>query len=202
MNKIILIDGNSLINRAYFAMPKLVNKDGKSTGAVYGFLSMLIKLIDEIKPTHIAVAFDLHAPTFRHKMYDEYKAGRNPMPEDLVEQMPLLKDVLRGLHIRICELAGYEADDILGTLSKRFNEQCYIITGDKDILQLVSDSTEVWLAKKGITEMDKVTLKGMNEVNFTPEQVIEYKGLAGDNSDNIKGVKGVGEKTARNLLEK
>ncbi len=200
MNKIVLIDGNSLINRAYYAMPKLINKAGKPTGAVYGFLSMLIKLVDEIEPTHIAVAFDLKAPTFRHKMYDEYKAGRHPMPEDLVEQMPLLKEVLASLNIKICELAGYEADDILGTLSVRFPDQTYIISGDKDILQLVSKSTEVWLAKKGITDMDKVTLAGMQLEGFLPHQVIEYKGLAGDNSDNIKGVRGIGEKTARNLL--
>ena len=200
MNKIVLIDGNSLINRAYYAMPKLINKQGKPTGAVYGFLSMLIKLIDEIEPTHIAVAFDLKAPTFRHKMYDEYKAGRHPMPEDLVEQMPLLKEVLKCLNIKICELAGYEADDILGTLSCRFSDKTFIISGDKDILQLVSSSTEVWLAKKGITDMDKVTLSGMQLEGFLPHQVIEYKGLAGDSSDNIKGVKGIGEKTARNLL--
>ena len=201
MNKIVLIDGNSLINRAYYAMPKLINKEGKPTGAVYGFLSMLIKLVDEIEPTHMAVAFDLKAPTFRHKMYDEYKAGRHPMPEDLVEQMPLLKEVLKCLNIQICELAGYEADDILGTLSTRFEDKTYIISGDKDILQLVSASTEVWLAKKGITDMDKVTLSGMQLEGFLPHQVIEYKGIAGDSSDNIKGVKGIGEKTARNLLQ-
>ena len=202
MNKLVLIDGNSLINRAYYAMPKLLNKKGQSTGAVYGFLSMLNKLIEEVEPSHIAVAFDLKAPTFRHKMYKDYKAGRHPMPEDLVEQMPLLKEVLTVLNIKICELKGYEADDILGTLSKRFSDYCYIISGDKDILQLVSDTTEVWLAKKGITDMDKVSLKSMTEANFTPQKVIEYKGLAGDSSDNIKGVKGVGEKTARTLLEK
>lgn len=202
MNRIILIDGNSLINKAYYAMPTLMNKKGVPTGAVYGFLSMLNKMIEEIEPTHIVTAFDLKAPTFRHKKYSEYKAGRRPMPEDLVVQIPLLKVVLTSLGIKICQLEGYEADDILGTLSKRFNDKTYVISGDKDTLQLVSDSTEVWFAKKGITDVNKVTVEKMQTANFLPWQVIEYKALAGDSSDNIKGVAGVGEKTARELLEK
>ena len=202
MNRIILIDGNSLINKAYYAMPTLMNKKGVPTGAVYGFLSMLNKMIEEIEPTHIVTAFDLKAPTFRHKKYSEYKAGRRPMPEDLAVQIPLLKEVLTSLGVKICQLEGYEADDILGTLSKRFNDKTYVISGDKDTLQLVSDSTEVWFAKKGITDVNKVTLDKMKTANFMPWQVIEYKALAGDSSDNIKGVAGVGEKTARELLEK
>ncbi len=202
MNRIILIDGNSLINKAFYAMPSLMNKKGVPTGAVYGFLSMLNKMIEEIEPTHIVAAFDLKAPTFRHVKYAEYKAGRRPMPEDLVVQIPLLKEVLSALGIKICELKGYEADDILGTLSKRFNDKTYVISGDKDTLQLVTDTTEVWFAKKGITDVNKVTLEKMKAANFLPWQVIEYKALAGDSSDNIKGVAGVGEKTARELLEK
>lgn len=202
MNRIILIDGNSLINKAYYAMPTLMNKKGVPTGAVYGFLSMLNKMIEEIEPTHIVTAFDLKAPTFRHKKYSEYKAGRRPMPEDLAVQIPLLKEVLTSLGVKICQLEGYEADDILGTLSKRFNDKTYVISGDKDTLQLVSESTEVWFAKKGITDVNKVTLDKMKTANFMPWQVIEYKALAGDSSDNIKGVAGVGEKTARELLEK
>ena len=197
MNRIILIDGNSLINKAYYAMPTLMNKKGVPTGAVYGFLSMLNKMIEEIEPTHIVTAFDLKAPTFRHKKYSEYKAGRRPMPEDLAVQIPLLKEVLTSLGVKIWQLEGYEADDILGTLSKRFNDKTYVISGDKDTLQLVSESTEVWFAKKGITDVNKVTLDKMKTANFMPWQVIEYKALAGDSSDNIKGVAGVGEKTAR-----
>lgn len=202
MNRIILIDGNSLINKAYYAMPTLMNKKGVPTGAVYGFLSMLNKMIEEIEPTHIVTAFDLKASTFRHKKYSEYKAGRRPMPEDLAVQIPLLKEVLTSFGVKICQLEGYEADDILGTLSKRFNDKTYVISGDKDTLQLVSESTEVWFAKKGITDVNKVTLDKMKTANFMPWQVIEYKALAGDSSDNIKGVAGVGEKTARELLEK
>lgn len=202
MNKILLIDSNSLINKAYHAMPPLMNKKGEPTGAVYGFLSMLIKLIDEINPTHIVAAFDLKAPTFRHKIYADYKAGRRPMPEDLVVQVPMLKKVLGVLGIKICELAGYEADDILGTLSVRFADQTYVVSGDKDTLQLVSDNNEVWFAKKGISDVNKVTLDKMKQANFMPYQVIEYKALAGDGSDNIKGVKGVGEKSAKDLLDK
>lgn len=202
MNKIILIDSNSLINKAFYAMPPLMNKKGEPTGAVYGFLSMLIKLIDELEPTHIVAAFDLKAPTFRHKIYADYKAGRRPMPEELVKQIPMLKEMLKAMDIKICELSGYEADDILGTLSVRFDDLTYVVSGDKDTLQLVSENTEVWLAKKGITEVDKYTLKKMSEAGFLPYQVVEFKALSGDSSDNIKGVKGVGEKTARDLLTK
>ena len=137
MEKLVLIDGNSLMNRAFYATPVFTTKDGLPTNGVFGFVKLLLKIIADKKPTHVAVAFDLHAPTFRHKLYADYKAGRKPMPEDLAKQMPMIKEVLRLMNIRICELAGHEADDLIGTMSKKFAIQTYIYTGDRDAYQLV-----------------------------------------------------------------
>lgn len=198
--KLLLLDSNSLINRAYYALPNMRDSSGRCTGGVYGFVNMLARLIAEEKPTHIACAFDVHAPTFRHKQYGEYKAGRHAMPEELVEQMPLLKSVLDAMGIARVELAGYEADDILGTLSKRADMPSIIVSGDKDVLQLVSDKTTVYHTKRGITDVVAYTPARLLEEGIEPWQVPELKGLMGDNSDNIKGVQGVGELTARKLL--
>ena len=198
--KLLLLDSNSLVNRAYFAMPALTDPSGRPTGGVFGFVNMLVKLIAEEKPTHIACAFDVHAPTFRHKQYAEYKAGRKPMAEELKAQIPLLKELLEKMQIKVVELAGYEADDILGTLSKWASCPTIVVSGDKDVLQLVSDNVTVLHTKRGITDVIRYTPARLAEEGLEPSQVPELKGLMGDSSDNIKGVNGVGEKTARQLL--
>ena len=198
--KLLLLDSNSLVNRAYYAMPSLRDSSGRCTGGVYGFVNMLAKLIHEEKPTHIACAFDVHAPTFRHKVYDAYKAGRRPMPDELREQIPLLKEVLEAMRIRVVELAGYEADDILGTLSRQASMPVLVVSGDKDVLQLVDDKVTVYHTKRGITDVIAYTPARLAEEGLAPYQVPELKGLMGDASDNIKGVPGVGEKTARTLI--
>ena len=143
MENLVLIDGNSLLNRAFYATPIFTTKDGLPTNGVFGFVKLMMRIIADKKPTHFAVAFDLHAPTVRPEMYAEYKAGRKPMPEELVVQVPILKEVLKLMGIKICELQGYEADDLLGTIAKKFKTQTYIYTGDRDSYQLVDDTTSV-----------------------------------------------------------
>ncbi len=203
MEKLVLIDGNSLLNRAFYATPVFSTKDGTPTNGVFGFVKLLLKIISDKAPTHIAVAFDVHAPTFRHKMYSEYKAGRKPMPEELRVQFPILKDVLRLMNICICEMAGHEADDIIGTLAKRFELQTYIYTGDRDAYQLVDDSTNVCFTRKGVSDILELTKGNFHdEIGLTPAQIIDLKALMGDKSDNIPGVAGIGEKTAYSLLER
>ena len=203
MEKLDLIDGNSLMNRAFYATPVFTTKDGLPTNGVFGFVKLLLKIISDKKPTHVAVAFDLHAPTFRHKLYADYKAGRKPMPDDLAKQMPIIKEVLRLMNIRICELAGHEADDLIGTISKKFALQTYIYTGDRDAYQLVDDSTSVCFTRKGVSDILELTCANFkDEIGLTPSQIIDLKALMGDKSDNIPGVVGVGEKSALNLLEK
>ena len=201
----IVIDGNSLMYRAFFALQTpMTSRDGTPTGALHGFLGMLLKLIDR-KPSHMAVAFDVHGPTFRHLKYDAYKAGRRPTPDDLRTQMPILKDILRQMDIAVVECPSYEADDILGTLSRRAEAaglDVLLVTGDRDALQLTTDHTHVLLTKKGITdtvEYDPETLK--ETYGLTPDHMRDLKALMGDPSDNIPGVPGVGEKTALKLLE-
>lgn len=201
MNNLLLIDGNSLINRAFYALPPLNNDEGRFTHAVFGFTTMLIKAISDFSPKYIAVAFDLPEPTFRHKMYDGYKATRKKMPDELAEQLPLLKEELRLMNVSIVEKAGYEADDIIGTLAADKNVMTYIVTGDRDSFQLIDDTTRVVYTKRGISDtvvFDEQTL--FNEYGLTPQQVIEFKALAGDASDNIPGIAGIGEKTAHTLL--
>ncbi|MBQ7652939.1 MAG: DNA polymerase I [Clostridia bacterium] len=201
MSKLILIDGNSIVNRAFYAMPNLTSSKGICTGGIFGFIKMLSKLVKEEKPTHLAVAFDLKAPTFRHLKYADYKAGRRPMPEELVQQIPLLKELLKKMGVKTFELAGYEADDILGTLSDKVSFPSIIVSGDKDVLQLVSDKCTVYHTKKGISEIIKYTPDYLKTENISyPSLITDLKGLMGDSSDNIKGVKGVGEKTARELI--
>ena len=200
MNKIILIDGNSLLHRAYHALPGLKTSKGFFTGAIMGFLRLITKLVKEQNPTHMAVAFDLKAPTFRHKMFTEYKGTRKPMDPELAMQIEPLKEILSLMDIKIVSMEGYEADDILGTLSKRFDDTTYIVTGDRDSFQLVSNSTSIIWTKKGVTDIEIITPEWLLNDGFTVDTFIDYKALRGDPSDNIPGVKGVGEKTARDLL--
>ncbi len=203
MEKLVLIDGNSLINRAFYAMPLLTNKNGDYTNAVFGFMNMFFKMVDDVKPTYVAVAFDLKAPTFRHKMYTEYKGTRKPMPEELRPQLPILKEVLTVMGVKTIEKEGYEADDIIGTIAKNTDIQTIIITGDKDSFQLVDEQTDVYFTKRGITELNVYTAQNFTEkTGLIPSQIIELKALMGDASDNIPGVSGVGEKTAISLLQR
>lgn len=202
MEKLVLLDGNSLINRAFYAMPLLTTQKGEFTNAVYGFLNMFFKILTDVKPKYVAVAFDVHAPTFRHKIYEEYKGTRKPMPMELRPQIPLLKSVLNQMGVFTIEKAGLEADDIIGTLSKRFNTENIIFTGDRDSFQLVSPSTKVHFTKRGITDIDILDNSNFTEkTGIVPSQVIELKALMGDASDNIPGIPGVGEKTALTLIQ-
>lgn len=204
--KLLAIDGNSIMNRAFYGIRLLSAADGTYTNAVYGFMNILQKLKDEVGPDRIAVAFDLKAPTFRHKKYAEYKAGRRPMPEELRGQFPLIKKVLREYGCSVLELEGYEADDILGTLSKKYSSggnSCVIATGDRDALQLVSDSVNVILTatKAGRPETTVYTPAAVAEkYGVSPSELIDVKALMGDSSDNIPGVAGIGEKTACKLI--
>ena len=201
MEKLVLIDGNSLINRAFYAMPLLSTKDGVYTNAVYGFMNMFFKMLSDEKPTHVAVAFDMKAPTFRHKLYSEYKGTRKPMPEELRPQIPLLKELLGQMGVMTIEKEGSEADDIIGTIAKSTNVKTIIITGDKDSFQLVDDETEVHFTKRGISDVEVYTAQNFTEKTaLVPQQIIDLKALMGDSSDNIPGIKGIGEKTAKSLL--
>ena len=205
MKKLIAIDGNSLMHRAYYALPSMTAKDGTPTGAIYGFVGMLLKLLS-YEPDYLLVAFDMHGPTFRHEQYGQYKAGRRETPEDLRAQFPLLKELLREMGIAICECERYEADDILGTISRIADKNgvdALLVTGDRDALQLINDHTHVLLTKKGITETveyDEAALK--EQYGLEPARMPDLKGLMGDNSDNLPGIPGVGEKTAMKLLQK
>ncbi|MBO8171845.1 MAG: DNA polymerase I [Bacillaceae bacterium] len=203
-NKFVIMDGNSIANRAFYALPPLNNASGIHTNAVYGFTTMLLKVLEEEKPTHILVAFDAGKVVFRHQDFKEYKGKRQKTPEELTEQFPLIKELLDAFSIPRLELEGYEADDIIGTLTRQAEEmkiQTLIVTGDKDMLQLVSDQVQVMLTRKGISEVDLYDRKAVRErYDLTPEQIIDLKGLMGDSSDNIPGIPGVGEKTALKLL--
>ncbi len=203
--KLLVVDGNSIVNRAFFGIKLLTTKDGRFTNAIVGFLNILLKLQEAAEPDAFAFAFDLKAPTFRHEMYDEYKAGRKGMPPELAEQMPVLKDLLQKLGYTIVEKEGYEADDILGTLSAAIgpDDHCYIATGDRDSLQLVRDNVSVLLAstKMGRPQTVEYTPDVVKEeYHVTPEELIEVKALQGDSSDNIPGVTGIGPKTAQEWI--
>lgn len=201
MEKLLIIDGNSLVNRAYYALPLLTNDKGEYSNAVYGFVNILVKFIVEQKPDYIAVAFDHSRHTFRTDIYQNYKGTRKEMPVELRAQMPILKNLLTKMNINIYEFNGIEADDIIGTISKNSGVKNIILSGDRDVLQLVDDNTEVWLTKKGITDVQMVNLQNIQELfGVTPKQIIDLKSLMGDVSDNIPGVKGVGEKTAKSLI--
>lgn len=206
--KLVILDGNSIVNRAFYGIRQLSAPDGTPTNGVYGFLAILRKLIDAEKPDSLCVAFDLKAPTFRHKRYDGYKAQRKGMPEELVVQIPILKEVLDEMGILRLELEGYEADDLLGTVGKRCEASgwdCRIVTGDKDSFQLISDSTHVCHVKSrmGQTETKEYTPELFREeYGFEPVHIVDLKALMGDSSDNIPGVPGVGEKTAMDLVQR
>ncbi len=199
-----MIDGNSLLNRAFYAMRIFTTKDGLPTNGVFGFMKFVFKIIEDEHPEHMVVAFDLHAPTFRHKMYDGYKGTRKPMPQELVVQVPVLKELLRAMNIRIVEKEGYEADDLIGTLSCAYRGVSVLIyTGDRDSYQLVKENVSVCFTRRGVTELDCLTAENFfAKVGLTPPQIIEEKSLMGDSSDNIPGVKGIGPKTALELLQK
>lgn len=205
--RLLVIDGNSILNRAFYGIKLLTTKDGRFTNGIYGFMNIFHRLLEDCKPDRVAVAFDLKAPTFRHKMYAEYKAGRKGMPDELREQMPVLKELLTLMGYKIVEKEGWEADDILGTLSVQMGEgdKCFIATGDRDSLQLVSENTTVLLASTKMGRTQTVaydTAKIKEEYGVTPKQMIEIKALQGDSSDNIPGVAGVGPKTAGELIQK
>ena len=208
MKKLLILDGNSIINRAFYAIKALANKQGMFTNGIYGFLNILFKHTDDLQPDYIAVAFDFKAPTFRHKKYSEYKAQRKKMPDELRMQMPVLKEILKAMNITIYEQEGYEADDIIGTVSKKCDEagiECYILTGDKDDLQLASKKTKILLTitRMGSTETtvyDEDTV--LEKLGVTPAEFIDVKGLMGDTSDNVPGVKGIGEKSAYSYIQK
>lgn len=204
--KILLIDGHSILNRAFYGLPDLTNGEGKHTGAVYGFLTILFRILEEERPDYLTVAFDLHAPTFRHKMYEAYKGNRKGMPDELREQVPLMKEMLQAMHVCIMSKEGYEADDILGTLAKRSEAKgmdVTILSGDRDLLQLATDKIMIRLPKtvKGKTTIeDYHAPEVLEKFMVTPLQIIELKALMGDSSDNIPGIPGVGEKTAAKII--
>ena len=208
MKKLMVIDGNSIVNRAFYGVSQsLTTREGQPTNAIFGFLNILNKLLEEEKPEGLAVAFDMRAPTFRHKMYDGYKAQRKGMPEELAQQMPVLKEVLDAMNIRRYELEGWEADDLIGTIAaidEREGWETVIVTGDKDSLQLVNEYTTVKLvtSRMGQTTTRDMTPEAFREeYGFEPIHIIDLKALMGDSSDNIPGVKGIGEKTAMGLVQ-
>ena len=204
--RIVLIDGHSILNRAFYGLPDLTNAKGVHTNAVYGFLNILFKILEEEKPQYLAVAFDVKAPTFRHKMFEAYKGTRKPMPEELREQVPLLKEVLQAMGICIVEQPGLEADDILGTIAKRSERdgmEVSLVSGDRDLLQIATDRIKIRIPKTrvGKTEIEDYYTKDVLErYQVTPHGIIELKALMGDTADNIPGVPKVGEKTATDLI--
>ena len=204
--KLVLIDGHSILNRAFYGVPILSNAQGLHTNAVYGFLNILFRILEEEKPDYLAVAFDVHAPTFRHEIYDAYKGTRKAMPEELREQVPVMKEVLRAMNIVIVEQAGLEADDILGTLAKKAQDEgirVSLVSGDRDLLQISDKGIKIRIpkTKQGRTEIEDYYPEDVERVyQVTPLQFIDLKALMGDTSDNIPGVPKVGEKTATELM--
>ncbi len=201
MEKLVLIDGNSLLNRAFYATTLFSTSTGMPTNAIFGFVKFILKIFKDEKPEYIIVAFDMKAPTFRHLKYEGYKANRSPMPDELAVQVEPLKQLLKAMNISICQQEGIEADDILGTLSKKFDVHSLIYTGDRDSYQLVDNKTDVFYTKKGVSDLLRLNVNNFTELTgLTPKQVIDFKALMGDKSDNIPGVMGIGEKTALKLL--
>lgn len=206
--RLLVIDGNSIANRAFYGIKLLTTKDGRYTNAIFGFLNILLSLLKESEPDEVAVAFDLKAPTFRHKMYDGYKATRHKMPDELAAQLPVIRQLLALLGYREVTAEGWEADDILGTLAAACaarSDDCFLATGDRDSLQLVSDTTTVLLATTALGRSKTVTMDVdavKEKYGVTPRQLIDVKSLMGDTSDNIPGVKGIGEKSAFTLIQK
>ena len=194
--KLVLIDGHSILNRAFYGLPDLTNYEGLHTNAVLGFLNIIFKIMDEEKPDHMCVAFDVHEPTFRHLKYSAYKGTRKPMPEELREQVPLMKEVLTAMHVTIVEKGGYEADDILGTIAKRSEAEgleVSVVSGDRDLLQLATDHIKIRIPKTkrtGTEIEDYNTKEVLEKYQVTPIEFIDVKALMGDTSDNIPGVPG------------
>jgi len=205
MKKLAIIDGNALIHRAYHAIPPFKNKKGQLVNAVYGFISILFRVIQELKPDYLVVTFDLAGPTFRNLEYKEYKAKRAKQPQEFYDQIPLIKELVKTLEIPIYEKKGFEADDIIGTIVEKTKDKeikKIIITSDLDVLQLVNKETEIHTLKKGINDTAVYDLLAIKKrYGLTPKQVIGFKGLKGDPSDNIPGVPGIGEKTALQLIK-
>ena len=209
--RLIILDSNSIIHRAYHALPPLTTKKGEVVGAVYGFLLVFLKAIKEFQPDFVIACFDVPGPTFRHKKYKEYKAKRPPAPEDLYQQIPKVKEVLKAFNVAIFEKQGFEADDVIGTISKLAPRkqvlpemETIIVSGDSDTLQLVDSKTKVYALRKGVKDTvlyDKEAVVQKRQ-GLTPEQLIDYMGLRGDPTDNIPGVPGVGEKTATDLIQR
>ena len=207
MKKFILIDGNAIIHRAFHALPPFKTSKGELVNAIYGFASILLNILNNEKPDYIAVSFDMKGKTFRHEEYEDYKATRKKAPDELYDQIPRIKDLVKAFEIPIYEIQGFEADDVLGTLAKQAEEtpllKTYIFTGDKDILQLVTEKTFAMMPSKGLSQPIIYDVqKVLGKLGLKPNQVPDMKGLEGDSSDNIKGVQGVGTKTARALLQK
>jgi len=212
MSKLILIDGNAILHRAYHALPPLTTKSGQPINAVYGLVSMLLRVIQDLKPTHIAIAFDRKEPTFRQKEYKDYQAQRPAMDKELSGQFEKAKDVAFAMRIPVYERAGYEADDLLGSMAKQSTaisnnnstvDEVVIVTGDRDILQLVDKKIRVYMPIRGLSEGKLFAPEDVKEkMGVLPEQIIDLKALIGDSSDNYKGIPGIGPKTAVNLLEK
>lgn len=202
MEKLVIIDGNSIINRAFYALPILTNSSGEYCNAIYGFCNILTKIITTEKPNYMAICFDAGKRTFRNDIYEDYKGTRKSMPVELADQLAPLKKILKAMNIFIIEQLGVEADDLIGSIAKKFDIQTVILSGDRDLLQLIDNSTEVHLTKKGVTEVDVMTEQTLLEkMGLKPYQIVELKALMGDASDNIPGVAGVGEKTALNLIQ-
>ena len=204
--KIVLIDGHSILNRAFYGVPDLTNAEGLHTNAVYGFLNILFKILEEEKPEYLIVTFDVHAPTFRHEMFADYKGTRKPMAEELRQQVPVIKEVLKAMDIAIIEKAGLEADDLLGTISRTCEEkgmEVAVISGDRDTLQLATEHVKIRIPKTkgGRTEIEDYYAADVKErYEVTPTEFIDVKALMGDTADNIPGVPGVGEKTATKII--
>lgn len=205
MQKLLILDGNSVLHRAYHAMPDWRNRSGEATSGVYGFLSMMLRAIEELKPTHLVVVFDYPGPTFRHTMYVGYQTNREQdrqVSEDIWGQVEKLKIVLEKMGVPVCQVSGFEADDVIGTLAKQCAEEVVIITGDRDLMQLITDRVRLYMPVKGVTDgvlVDRDAVKA--RLGVWPEQVVDYKALVGDSSDNYPGVAGIGPKTATKLLE-
>ena len=206
MSKLVLIDGHSILNRAFYGIPELTNSEGLHTNAVYGFLNIMFKILDEEQPDFLTVAFDVKHPTFRHEMFKEYKGTRKPMPAELHEQVPVLKELLKAMNIQIMELPGFEADDLLGTLAKRAEadgSEVRIVSGDRDLLQLATDNIMIRIPKTKMsgTEVENYYAKDVyDKYSVTPSEFIDLKALMGDTADNIPGVAGIGEKTATKII--
>ena len=204
--KLVLIDGHSILNRAFYGLPELTNAQGLHTNAVYGFLNIMFRILEEEKPDYLAVAFDVHAPTFRHEMYEAYKGTRKPMPEELREQVPVMKDVLKAMGVAIMERPGLEADDILGTLAKKAQSagmEVTLVSGDRDLLQVADERIKIRIpkTKQGRTEIEDYYPADVERTyGVTPLQFIDLKALMGDTADNIPGVPKVGQKTAAELM--